>query len=465
MSSLFKSLNKNANAKINKVLIYFKKTELYLQNKRKIRCFLLIFSILLMYFSIFLLNNKTFIHGDDYIYSYIFTTFDRIGSFSDILESQKTHYFEWGGRIVVHSIVQALLMFPPIVIDLVNSFAFLSLIVLMYFHAKGRGKHSISLLILIYFFTWLLQPVFGDTVLWITGSVNYLWVSVITLLFLLPFRLYEGKQNNNIFTKVILCLCFFFSGIIAGWTNENTSVGMIVAIFLFILSYQYKGWKKPAWSIAGFIGSIAGYVMLIAAPGNFARARSEGAVLYPFKIVYNFITSTFTLFDYLGVFLLIVAILYILYYKFYSDKRNNTGLLVFIYLAAMLASIYCMIFSPSVFAARSWFGVICYAIIAFGVVFYRLNRKYTFISLIKYSITCVFLCLFLSEYYSAFKDVSQVETARIEQLAAIEDAKAKGLTKVTLKPIAPKTKYGMFDAKYALEYMSHYYGIEISYEQ
>ncbi|WP_280672897.1 MULTISPECIES: DUF6056 family protein [unclassified Dysgonomonas] len=415
--------------------------------------------LLFVFFVIFFLNRYSIFQGDDYAYSFVFSTSERISGLSDIVHSQLIHYKLWGGRTVVHSILQLLLMGSPLTIDIINSLAFVLLVVVMYYHAKGRSEHSFSLLGGMFFLVWILQPVFADTVLWVTGSVNYLWGTVIILLFLLPYRLYQGKERKGaafIFQTAI----FFLLGIVAGWTNENTAVAMIAMILLFLLSYKVNNIKIPAWAIAGLAGGIIGFVMMIVAPGNFARA--EGASPSALKIVYNLLTSTQFFVYYLGALNLIMIIFLVIYHRISLSGKRQLFLYVAIYMVGVLGAIYSMTFSPA-FPPRAWFGAICLNIIAAGIAYKHLLSDKKLVRQIKTAITVYIFLMFGFSFYDAAKDVTTLANERGDREAFIATQKEKGEKKVVLKKAYPKTKFGLIDATYGVKFMSEYYGIEIEF--
>ena len=462
MTNFVKVLPIKIKAKVNNFLFIFKYIYTFIQKKSFVRLILACLIPSFVFGIVFFLNVKTPIHGDDYIYSYIFTTYDRITSLSDIIKSQEIHYMVWGGRSVVHSILQMVLTLPDRIIDVLNSLVFLLFILSLYFHAKGRGRNSFILFGGMFLLTWILQPVFGDTVLWVTGSVNYLWGTTIILLFLLPYRMYSGKGKSRLIMSVFLGLLFFLFGVVAGWTIENTALAMIVMIVLFLLFFRLKKWHIPLWALTGLVGSVIGYVLMIAAPGNFVRAGDAGTSLL--KIVYNTVTTTQAFIQYLGVLLLLLSILYVIYFRMTLLQKSSVSLVMIIYLIGAFVGAYSMVVSPF-FAARSWFGIISLVIIAFGVLLYRLDSDYTSIKIIKSALLAVGLCLFMSSFYEAYKDVSRIENKRKAQYAAIVEAKKESLNVVRIKKIAPETKFGLLDAPYALDHMSHYYGIEIEFEK
>lgn len=224
--------------------------------------------IILFWFSILLiLNFLTPLIADDFCYLFIYNRpeliNEKISGLGDILQSQVNHYYLWGGRSVVHFIAQALLLLPSFVIDLLNTIMYMVYVYLIYMMIKGRGKHSLSLFLLINLAVWLIQPAYGDTILWVTGSANYLWGTTMVLAFLLPYRLYDGPLNESRLQSGIKAILFFLYGILAGWTNENTAAAMLIISLVYIISYSANKYKMPMWAIGGFIGAIIGYSVMI----------------------------------------------------------------------------------------------------------------------------------------------------------------------------------------------------------
>lgn len=159
---------------------------------------------------------------------------------------------------------------------------FIIYILLIYLIANRGNKINLFLLYFIFLLVWFFQPNLGQTTLWITGSVNYLWGTTIVFLFLYPYYAFFTdnyyKRETISFSKdsVWRSLVFLFAGIIAGWTNETTAVSMVVilALFLFIQKYRLRR-PIPKWSIWGGIGAFIGTVLMLLAPGNFRRLHIE----------------------------------------------------------------------------------------------------------------------------------------------------------------------------------------------
>ncbi len=420
-------------------------------------------AILVFIFSILLfLNIKTPMTGDDYVYSFIYQTPQRLSSIKDILESQYLHYYQWGGRTVVHIIAQGLLLTEnQLLMDILNSLAFVLFIYVIYYHITAGKRRSISMLFITFALIWLVLPSFSETVLWITGSSNYLWGTLIILLFLLPYRLYSRK-TITVSKQIIYSILMLLGGIVAGWTNENTAAGMIMIILSFILYYRSQNSKLPTWMFSGLIGAITGYILMIAAPGNFVRA--EGTSISPFLIIYRTLTYTQNFVNYLGILNLGVAILLILYLKF-TDKAKRAILpFIIIFFIGIFISIYIMLASPG-FPARAWFGVITFNIIIFGIILYNLNYTQSFFYQIKNSIFIFCIIAFGFSFYDAYKDVTAIDEIWKERMVILEQKQKEHAKSITFKEYQARTKFGLGDAPYALKYMSDYYNIDFQLER
>lgn len=414
-------------------------------------------AILLCFSAIFLLNIFTPIISDDFAYLYIYGEEGRISSVGDIIRSQVNHYYLWGGRSVVHFIAQILLMLPSCIADLLNSLAYLVYVFLIYLHIKGRKESSISLFVLINMAIWFLQPVFGDTILWITGSANYLWGTCLILLFLLPYRLYEGKHANISF-QVIASIYILLSGILAGWTNENTAAAMILIGILYIVYFRSHKWQVPVWTICGVIGAIAGFAIMILAPGNYMRA-GDSVSLNLYILGYRLFTWTLTLFYYSGPLLLISLIMLIVYNRFPNGEKKNNLKLIFIYGLAAIAAVYAMLLSPS-FPRRALFGVVTFLIIATGICIYNLDYRNKFLRQIRFLVILIALISFIFTFYLSMKDIRNYRDIVAEREAIIKEAKSKGLDSYAFERYNGSA-YIHGEDPYSEILMSRYYGIKI----
>lgn len=425
-------------------------------NKTKTRtCWIVVIAI--CFTAIYSLNRLTPIISDDFAYLFIYGEDGRITSIKDIIHSQINHYYMWGGRSVVHFIAQVLLMLPKYIADLLNTLVYLSYISLIYLHIKGSAKNSILLFLMVNLGVWFLQPVLGDTVFWLTGSANYLWGTWLILLFLLPFRLYTGRVSRPIL-QAFYSVCIFILGILAGWTNENTAAAMLVIVIGFFIYYRSQKWSIPVWAIAGFAGAIIGFIIMIAAPGNFVRA-GESTSFSLYNLSYRLFMWTLTLFYYSGPLFLITLISIITFSRFSRGDKKDKMKLVLIYAVAAIAAVYAMLASPT-FPRRALFGVVTFLIIAIGICFYNLDYKNVFLRQIRFIVVSVSLIAFLFTFYLGWKEINSYSKIVAQREAAIKQAKEKGLDYCEFKRYNGSS-YIHGEDPYLEELMSRYYGIRI----
>ncbi len=233
--------------------------------------------LLLLFGYLYYLNANAPFFADDYGYSFIWGTDDRVASIRDVFVSQYAHYFTWGGRSVAHVLAQTFLYLGKPIFDVANSLVFLFLILLIYWISRGE-RPTLRVkpvpVQVIFGLLWFSSVVFGETVLWLVGACNYLWTTVIVLAFLLPYTL--AYRGEDVFSQhpSFASAGMFLLGILAGWSNENSAAILLLLVAVFHIALWRRGELRP-WMWAGFLGATMGFVFLIAAPGNFARLRAS----------------------------------------------------------------------------------------------------------------------------------------------------------------------------------------------
>lgn len=252
--------------------------------------------------------------GDDYLYSFVWPGQSmfiplpegavRVSSWHDLFLSQWSHYFTWGGRTVAHVIAQFFLWIGKGVFNVFNSVVAIILVVEIYWFIY-RGRVSLKIkpktVFWIFFMLWAFAPGFTQAFFWLTAACNYLWTYVILLSFLLPYI-----RKYYFFSKIfnghsIFSFFMFLSGIIAGWTNENSVCWIILALMAFVLKNR-TCINAETWMFTGLAGLCAGYLLLILAPGNMVRLYSEhgsnwfGIIVFKHNISILAVVLTFQLF-------------------------------------------------------------------------------------------------------------------------------------------------------------------------
>ena len=275
--------------------------------------------------------------SDDYTYMYKYDNFERIKNISDIFFSMKDHYFLWGGRVLAHSLASVFLLLPKNIFNICNSIMYTIFIYLIYLIGRRNNKDNYNYLFIIHLLIWFINISFGEVTLWLTGSCNYLWTSVIILLFLYLFH----KENKNV-------IIFSILGILAGMCNENFSLSIIFVCILFVIfnkNYRNKN------NYIGIIFLIIGYLFLFLAPGNFIRASAG---------VNNIITTTQKILYLIKVFSLLIIFILLLSYVLYKKNKLKKDYLIYI-----LGSIMCILFlvvAPT-FSLRATIGTLIYNLI------------------------------------------------------------------------------------------------------
>lgn len=419
---------------------------------------LFLMSFFIAFALIYILNCFTPLIADDLFYQYSFGAgyAKPIDSFTELIVSQTKHYKIWGGRVVTHALGQVLLQFPPIVFNLLNTMVYFLYIYLMYAMIVGRSNEKKYLLfVLLFFSVWFIIPSYGDTILWLMGSVNYLWGTTIVLLFLLPYRLWVDKKRSLV--KIIVYSFFFFiSGIIAGWTNENTVVAVLIMLIMFLIYYFKNMQYKPYPLIGGFIGFCIGSYFLLSAPGNFNRA-GEHMELSIIVLCYRFYKITSYFITSYGWTLILFPFLLILV----SYKKYKTDVFaIIIYVAGAIIAAYVMLASPQ-FPPRAWFAVVTFIFISIGLLLKHTSAFY--IKMLQYVMVVVAVLGFTFTYPQALKDIYVVNKMSKEREVLAKKALENKEVAVYFNRINLQSRYVHDEDLGANDITTYHYGLYVYY--
>ncbi len=398
-------------------------------NKNKIFLILTIIFIFML-----ILNFITPLIADDYSYAMMRDN-TPIQNIYDIIINQIGHYFNWGGRTVAHTIAQIFLaLLGKNIFNIFNSLVYVLLIYLIYKLAKPKDEDRPILLLVIHLFLWFVLPVFGQTCLWLIGSCNYLWTTLIILIFLNFYKNIDFKKNS--IKKIFL---MFILGLIAGWTNENTSFGLLVITLGILISTKISNKKEelPIWTISGFIGSLIGFLILILAPGNFLR-NDEFANEYSIvaTLIKRILDATKGITEYLFPLLLIVIILITI--LLYQKKKIKP--IILLYLTGSFFTIYSMALSPT-FPERAWFGVIIFMIIPIINLLYDILKLHKIFNFILTDLCIIFSIIFVTTYIEAFQDILKLKITWDARIEYIEYQKDNNILDIEVGGFYTENKY------------------------
>ena len=224
-------------------------------------------------------------YADDYPYSFIWEgeehgnlaygkhRFRRVKTAGDLIRSQISHYKTWDGRTIAESLVQ-LFLIPDNkkIFDAANTAVLLSQLAICYSlgtkRKGGRLKPHKKALMLVAGF-WACAPHFAATCVWLTGSMNYLWEGVLQSLFVLQYaRRYHDRSYKIPAAGAALL------GLLAGWSTE-TGAGAALMLSAMELYFSKTHKESGDWMTAGFAGLIAGFLLLMLAPGNSVKYETE----------------------------------------------------------------------------------------------------------------------------------------------------------------------------------------------
>ena len=235
--------------------------------------------VLMLLFAVpFLIRNLLLpMVGDDFSYAFIWDgehwgnlmdnigPRERISSLYDILVSQWSHYFTWGGRTPSMLFIQLFAWIGKIWFDLANTAVFVLLMLVLYWLAVGKiespvhHKGTFLWVLLCMLFGVLDYP---TTMLWMTGACVYLWTGLWECLFLLPYVCANSRKNLSPLLAPL--------GLLAGWSEEAGSLITVIltAYFLFV-AWQQK--RLERWMVVGFVCLLIGCGLLILSPGSLSR--------------------------------------------------------------------------------------------------------------------------------------------------------------------------------------------------
>ena len=342
-------------------------------------------------------NWLTPLISDDYSYLLRFPTHDSVETFWDIVVSQYYHYMQWGGRTIAIGLNQLFLWLGKWVFNLANAAAFTFTVWLCAKLAAGQKKLHPAFLLVVLALFFHFNPAFGAVNLWMCGSCVYLWPLMLGLVFLLPYRL---QLDRDLSWGRGAAVGMFFAGVAAGWGNENTSGAVLLAcLLLCVLSRLLLG-RTPLWQLTGAAGCLAGFLLLMCAPGQWVRMDRAGEDSRGFLTV--LLTRVMNATHTLRLYGLVLAILFAAVYFCLLLCRPSLRAALFpaFWFVMGLAANYALILSP-VYYVRSFYAVLAFWVIATGSALIGLAQHQPSLGKLPQGLLagglCVLLCFDLVE--------------------------------------------------------------------
>ena len=354
----------------------------------------LMFAIPVMAFFVF--NVLTPVWWDDFVMACFFTKWGDphttlLSSFSDVLVSTRNIYQTHHGRSVADFLNFLFMFFKnKTIFNVCNTAVYCAFVLLMGFHITGSLKKvSGPLFVMLNVLLWLVLDAYGQDLLWLTGSCNYLWTGTVILLFLVPFR--KRADNPSYKPHILIAVLWAVVGILSGWSMENSASAVFVLLAAYFIQKGRKRESVSVFEILGALGFLAGFFMLISARHNLFPGFL-GLLKNTIKVGVSFIIKDSLL---LGVIVLLAVELFV----FRKEKISKTAAAYFI---AALGSVAAMVL-PGVFGGRSDFMTQVFLVITLVSLVLQfaplVPKRYTVM------IYTAVLCMFIPSFYSGGKSM------------------------------------------------------------
>lgn len=222
-----------------------------------------------------LLNVLTPMVCDDYRYAFSFATGERISGVGEIVPSLAAHGHVLNGRYAPHLFVQLFTLLPEICFDVVNTLVFLLLVVGIC--RLPVGVPNLCTLLGVFGALFLLPPVFGQNMLWMAGSCNYLWPCTALVWLMQPFvNDLWGHQSRVGWLGIIGMV---LGGLMFGNSSENLSAAGLMLMGLCILWLLVCRKRVPLWMWLTTAATLAGWLLLMLAPVDKPTGAGEAGML------------------------------------------------------------------------------------------------------------------------------------------------------------------------------------------
>lgn len=353
-----------------------------------------------MFGLIYVLNLFTPLLSDDYFLAFVwpdgFTinglpeNVKRIENIFDVFESLSSYYFNWGGRLFGQGLMTFFIWQGKEVFNIFNSFIVVILVLEIYW-LSHEGKITFKFdevdIFWIFFALWSFNISFIDTFLWLSGACNYLWITVILLVFLLPYV--RNYYDASIFreNKLSYDVGMFLTGLVAGCSFETVICWIIFFQCLYLFNCKKMN-SLQGWKVAGFLGLCSGFSILIFAPGNSARLKTlelTGISIQSYADLLSYKLPELTLIIFFHIFLWYFIFNFFFRYCNKLDRqviiRPYLNIIKLSTLLALCSGVM-MFFIPSS-GKRVSFISLCFLLIAVATIF-RIQEKFkVFITDIK----------------------------------------------------------------------------------
>ncbi len=256
-----------------------------------------------------------------------------------MVHSIQADYFTWTGRVSAQALIYFLMSKTYItlslfIVNVINSIVFYVFMLLTFkiiTYDRGRILSKDFVIYSFFFIFVFYQTGFMANILWKTGAIQYFWgLTLLTVLYY--FSIVKNKNSM---------LLGLFIGSIVGLYNE---IFVCVSILLCLAYFFERVLTKKVINdtlVAFFVACGIGGVVLITAPGNYARLDhlSSGVQSSLLQNVTRLISELIFTPQYTLILLIMIVIFLILAFT----NKNFKKLSVVVYSAALVLSLFVLV--------------------------------------------------------------------------------------------------------------------------
>lgn len=383
--------NKEVAKKLNKI-----SEKIYIKLKENLP-FILIFTLLFiclffmhhlisMYYDDFGNASLSYNQGKNELYNEVLHHINGTNySFHDLITWCKMIYNSWGGRIIYAALILIPLLKYGVVVYMFLQSAVLTLIIyFIYKIVTFITKEKNSIIPWILFILYLLIDIayLRSGIYWSSASILYIWPLLPLFAFIYLFmklsekiRMNE-KVNYYLYLPILLILNFF-----AVFSQEQIGTSLMVFIILYIAFEHRKEFKKYLkLDIPNVIVAVVGYLLLILAPGNYARMNVSGDFAN-LNIIEKVLRNTPLLLEemfayYVRIFMIIFTIVFLIcLWKNRNKLKISNKVIAWSTIGFLLFTVICFVVYKTGIKLFAFYGFIWIIYIGVWILIYGIQLK------------------------------------------------------------------------------------------
>lgn len=409
------------------------------------------------------LNLLTPMIADDYRYAFSFSSGAQLQSVWDIFPSLGAHAAVMNGRLVPHFFVQLFTLTPRPVFSLLNAMVYVALLLGLYRVArKAECRYDWRLLLIVDGAVFLLPPAFGQSFLWLAGSLNYLWCDALMVWVWVPFAdfIFRKRDVRTVWQWALLTV----GSLLLGNMSENVSATAVGIMGLWMGYVWWRDRKLPVWMPVSALLTLVGWLALMLAPAN--RTNVGQAVQGASALFANF-QAALEMWMQHGLWLSGAFLaLFFLTGVYAKGQQNRAAFAMMLFLGSLVCNF--MMTAADYYPERAFTGSILMEILAVAVLLPSLTEVAWGKALCRAlacGLTLVMALQMLGALPNAYNRYRQAQ-ARIDEVL---QAKAQGVQDIVTFGIKGNSRYDAFDGLNELTddpgyfpnvYFAKYYGVQ-----